>query len=305
MVQQEQQRLRIGVQTRTSERTMDGTRQGFTELKTLALAAEATGCDSFWLPDHLTFRPHEPEQLGCWEVFTVLSALASVTTTLHLGTLVAATSFRNPALLAKIATTLDDVSGGRFILGLGAGNWAAEHTLFGYPFDHQVSRFAEALQIIGPLLRDGAVDFQGQYYHAPNCVLAPRGPSPTGPAIWIGGRGDRIVRLAAQHADAFNTIWPTTVEQVAAQRARLLAACATVGRDPASIALTVGTFVHFPTTDQPEPAPNEIGGTPAQIAARLRAFADLGVSHLVVDLRPEITLASLAQFGAVLRLLRE
>src|SRR3954468_18743083 len=108
-------RMKIGAFSRTGERTLSEQRVGFGDIKDLALAAEAVGFDSFWLPDHLIYRPHEPDQLGCWEVFTFLSALASVTSKIALGTFVAATSFRNPALLAKMADALDEISGGRFI----------------------------------------------------------------------------------------------------------------------------------------------------------------------------------------------
>ena len=143
-----ERRMRLGVIVQQAEGALDGRTPRFADIKELALTAEAVGFDSFWLPDHFVYRPHEPEQLGCWEVFTFLGALASATTTITLGTLVAATSFRNPALLAKTADALDEVSGGRFILGLGAGNWEAEHSMFGYPFDHRVGRFEEALRIV-------------------------------------------------------------------------------------------------------------------------------------------------------------
>src|SRR5881275_1771762 len=119
MVQDENgRRMKIGVFSRTGERTLDEQRVGFREIKELAVAAEAVGLDSFWLPDHFVFHPHEPDQLGCWEVFTFLSALASATSTIALGPFVAATSFRNPALLAKMADALDEIADGRFILGL-------------------------------------------------------------------------------------------------------------------------------------------------------------------------------------------
>lgn len=297
-------RMRIGAFARTGERTLDERRVRFGDIKDLALAAEAVGFDSFWLPDHLIYRPHEPDQLGCWEVFTFLSALAGVTSTIALGPLVAATPFRNPALLAKMADSLDEISGGRFILGLGAGNWEPEHTMFGYPFERRVSRFAEAIQIIAPLLREGRVDFHGKYYEAADCVLRPRGPSPSGPPIWVGTRGERMLRIAARHADAYNAIWPITPAQVAEQRARLVAACQDVGRDPATLDLTVGTFVHLPERGRPAADDGAISGTYEEIAAQLRAFADLGVRHLIVDFRPDISVSAIEEFGRVLALMR-
>ncbi|HEX5504711.1 MAG TPA: LLM class flavin-dependent oxidoreductase, partial [Thermomicrobiales bacterium] len=193
--------------------------------------------------------------------------------------------------------------GGRFILGLGAGNWEPEHTMFGYPLERRVSRFAEAIQIIAPLLREGAVDFHGRYYEATDCVLSPRGPSPAGPPLWVGTRGERMLRIAARHADAYNAIWPITPAQVAEQRTRLVAACADVGRDPATLDLTAGTFVHLPEHGRPAADDRAISGTAEEIAAQLRAFADLGVRHLVVDLRPDISVPAIEAFGRVLELL--
>lgn len=296
--------MKIGAFSRTGERTLDGRRVRFGDIRELAVAAEAVGLDSFWLPDHFVYRPHEPDQLGCWEVFTFLSALASVTATIALGPFVAATSFRNPALLAKMADALDEISGGRFILGLGAGNWEPEHTAFGYPFDHRAARFEEAMRIIGPLLREGRVDFHGKYCEATECVLRPRGPSPSGPPIWVGARGERMLRIIARHADAYNAIWPINAAQVAERWEEMVAACRDVGRDPATLALTVGTFVHLPENGRPADDDRAISGTYEEIAARVRAFADVGVRHLIVDFRPDISVRTIEEFGRVLALMR-
>lgn len=293
-------RMKIGAFSRTGERTLDEQRVRFNDLKALAVAAEAIGLDSFWLPDHFVFRPDEPDQLGCWEVFTFLSALAGATSKIALGPFVAATSFRNPALLAKIADALDEVTDGRFILGLGAGNWEPEHTAFGYPFDHRAGRFDEALQIIAPLLREGTVDFQGKYYEAAIGRLSPRGPSPAGPPIWGGARGDRMLRIIARRADAYIAIWPITLAQVTEQRARMVAACEEVGRDPATLDLVVGTFVHLPENGQPVDDDRAISGTYEAIAAQLQSFAEAGVAHLIVDFRPDISVQAIEEFSRVL-----
>ena len=116
---------------------------------------------SFWLPDHLLFRFPRSIQQGAWDAWSLLAALAATTRTIEIGPLVACTSFRNPALIAKMADTIDEISGGRLILGLGAGWHEPEYAAFGFPYDHRVSRFDEALQIITALLRTGHVDFQG------------------------------------------------------------------------------------------------------------------------------------------------
>jgi probable F420-dependent oxidoreductase len=295
--------MKIGAFSRTGERTLNGQRVGFSDIKELAVAAESVGLDSFWLPDHLIYRPHEPDQLGCWEVFTFLSALASATATIALGPFVAATSFRNPALLATMADALDEISGGRFILGLGAGNWEPEHTAFGYPFDHRAGRFEEAIQIIAPLLREGRVDFHGKYYEATECVLRPRGPSSSGPPIWVGARGERMLRIIARHADAYITIWPINPAQVTERWEKMVAVCKEVGRDPATLELTVGTFVHLPEDGQPADDDRAICGTYEEIAAQLQAFAAVGVRHLNVDFRPDISVQTIEEFGRVMALM--
>ncbi|HLI50885.1 MAG TPA: LLM class flavin-dependent oxidoreductase [Thermomicrobiaceae bacterium] len=292
--------MKIGAFCRTGERNLDEEHIGFEEIKRLAVAAEAAGFASFWLPDHLIYRPHEPEQLGCWETFTFLSALARETSKILLGSFVAATSFRNPALLAKMADSLDELSGGRFVLGVGAGNWEPEHSAFGYPFDHRATRFEEAMRIIGPLLRQGAVNFQGTYHRANNCILRPRGPSPSGPPIWAGAKGERMLRIIAESADAYIAIWPITPSQVAEQWKPVTAACREVGREPETLQLTVGTFVHPPENGRPVDDPGAIRGTYEEIADQLQAFAFAGVDHLIVDFRPDISVEVIEEFGQVL-----
>jgi alkanesulfonate monooxygenase SsuD/methylene tetrahydromethanopterin reductase-like flavin-dependent oxidoreductase (luciferase family) len=170
-------RMKLGLVLDTAEGTAPGKTPTFREIQELALTAERVGVDSLWVCDHLIYRFPGQEEQGIWEVFTILSALAAVTTRITLGTIVACTSFRPPALVAKMADTIDEISGGRLILGLGAGWHQPEYEAFGYPFDHLASRFEEAIQIISPLLRQGQVNFQGQYYQVHNCVLRPRGPS--------------------------------------------------------------------------------------------------------------------------------
>lgn len=149
-------RMRLGVMPPLAEdaETRRGVRYG--EIQTMAQAAEAVGFDSFWLADHLIYRYQDKPERGTWEAFTFLSAVAATTRRITLGPLVACTSFRNPALLAKMADSLDEISNGRFILGLGAGWHEPEYQAFGYPFDHRAARFDEALQVIVPLLRAGS-----------------------------------------------------------------------------------------------------------------------------------------------------
>ncbi len=278
-----QQRMKIGIILDISEGSLEGRTPTFSDLQAMAQAAEQTRLDSLWLADHLIYRFPEQEELAPWEAFTMLSALAAVTTRIELGTMVACTSFRPPALLAKMADTLDEISRGRFILGLGAGWHQPEYEAFGYPFDHLAGRFEEALQVIVPLLREGHVDFQGKYYQVNNCVLRPRGPSKGGPSILIGAKRPRMLQLVARYANEWNTAWHVDPAVVQERYAQLQAACAEVGRDPATIILTAGTAVHLQPGEDTTPE-RAIMGSPEEIARRLHEFADVGVAHLIVAL---------------------
>src|SRR5215470_18289386 len=174
-------------------------------IRAIAQQAETDGFDSIWLADHLLYRnPGEPTR-GIWECWTMLSALAEATRRVEIGTLVLCNSFRHPALLAKMATAADEVSGGRLILGVGAGWNEPEYQAFGLPFEHRVDRFEEGLQILGPLLREGHVDFAGQFYQAHNCDNVPRGPREAGPPLLVGSEGPRMLKLTARYADLWNT----------------------------------------------------------------------------------------------------
>ena len=128
------------------------------QLREMARTAEGIGLDSIWVGDHLLYRGDGLPSRGPWEAWTTLAAIASATERVEIGPLVAATSFHNPGLLAKQAATVDEISGGRLVLGLGAGWNEAEYTAFGLPFDHRVSRFEEAFTVIRTLLADGRCD---------------------------------------------------------------------------------------------------------------------------------------------------
>ncbi|HLG62789.1 MAG TPA: LLM class flavin-dependent oxidoreductase [Ktedonosporobacter sp.] len=297
-------KMKIGVVLDTSEGGLQGKTPTFQELREMAQAAEHAGLDSLWLCDHLIYRFPQQEETGIWEVFTMLSALAAVTTQITLGTIVICTSFRPPAMVAKMADTLDEISGGRLILGLGAGWHQPEYEAFGYPFDHLAGRFEEAMQIIAPLLREGRVDFQGQYYQVHNCVLRPRGPSRNGPPILIAGRRPRMLQLTARYADAWNTAWHMEPEVVKERYDGFKEACTAAGRDPAAVELTVGTSVKLLAPGEDAGETKVITGTPEEIARRLHSFAGVGTAHLIVTLDP-ISVASIEQFGHIVELIRQ
>lgn len=285
----------------TSAKGMKGKRPTFHEIEEMAQAAERAGLDSIWLPDHLLYRFSERGEVF-WEVFTMLSALAAVTTRIALGTIVVCTSFRPPALVAKIADTIDEISGGRLILGLGAGWYQPEYEAFGYPFDHLASRFEEAMQIIAPLLREGQVDFQGQYYQVHNCVLRPRGPSRHGPPLLIAGRRPRMLQLAARFADAWNNAWHVEPTVMKESYDEFKKSCAIVGRDATAVELTVGTAVKLLSAGEKTDETKTISGSPEAIARRLESFAREGVTHVIVLLEP-LTIESIEQFGHIVELL--
>src|SRR5713226_6739747 len=229
-------RMKLGLALDMDEGSLQGKAPTFRDLQEMTRVAEQVGFDSLWVADHLIFRFPGQAEKGTWEAFTMLGALAAMTQRMVLGPLVACTSFRDPALLAKMADTLDEISGGRLILGLGAGWHQPEYEAFGYPFDHLVGRFEEALQVIVPLLRQGRVDFHGHHYQMHNCVLRPRGPSPSGPPLWIGAQGPRMLQLVACFADGWNTAWHSDSTAVKQRCQEVKSACQAVGRDPTSLA---------------------------------------------------------------------
>ena len=199
-----QDRLKVGLDLPTSDRTG----LGWSELRDIAMLAEEVGFDSIWLDDHLLYHMRgAAEPNGNWESWSMLSALAACTRTVELGNLVLGMGFRNPALLAKMADTVDEISGGRLILGVGTGYHEVEYNAFGYPYDHRYARFEEAIQIVSALLKTGEVDFDGRYYKARECLLKPRGPRPIGPPIMVGTKGHKMLRLTARYADIWNVYW--------------------------------------------------------------------------------------------------
>jgi probable F420-dependent oxidoreductase len=263
----------------------------------LARQAEAGGADSVWVYDHLLLRLDGPPR-GTHEAWTLLSAVAVATERVELGTIVLATSFRSPAVLAKMATTLDAISDGRLILGVGCGWHEPEYTAFGFPFDHRVDRFEESLQIIGPLVRQGAVTFAGNYHRAEDCVILPRGPRARIPLL-VAAKGPRMLRLAAEHADAWNTAWFGMPDDRLAQRLGAVRdACAEAGRDPGSLEVTVGITVKAKAGEEwgRPGAPAALLAEPDVVADALRAYAAMGVGHVQLDVQP----ATPATFAQVL-----
>lgn len=282
-----------------------GSAPSWEALRAAAVQAEGLGFDSVWVYDHLLHRFEGHPTVGFWEAWTMLTALAASTTRVQIGTTVLCAGFRNPALLAKMADTLDEVAGGRLILGLGAGWHEPEFDAFGLPFDRRVSRFEEALQIIRPLLRDRAVDFRGEYHRAEECEIRPRGPRASGVPILVAAFGPRMMRLTARYADQWTTDWLGPESKVREDLAKLRAACEAEGRDVATLIITGGATVAYPDLG-PLPAwmtspESYITGDADEVAARLRAYGDLGVDHILTNLYP-FTPEAIARYGEAVRI---
>ena len=297
--------LKVGFQLPEVERPV-----GWPELREMALVGEQAGFDSIWVGDHLLYRHEGKPSEGPWEAWSQLAAIAAITSKIELGPLVACTSFHNPAMLAKKAATIDEISGGRLILGLGAGWNEGDYAPFGFPFDHRISRFEEAFTIIRTLLRDGSIDFEGRYYSARDCELIPRGPRNGQIPLLIGSSGERMLSITAPWMDAWNA-WYDTYGNVpigiAPLTERVDAALAAAGRDPASVERTVAIHVRLPGaigrshgTENGRIAALE--GPPDVIADGLAAFARAGIGHVQLVIDP-ITVGSLERLAAVLEIL--
>jgi alkanesulfonate monooxygenase SsuD/methylene tetrahydromethanopterin reductase-like flavin-dependent oxidoreductase (luciferase family) len=299
-------RMKIGIQLPEVEWEVP-----FPELLAMARTAEAVGFDSLWLGDHLLYELDVGAR-GPWEVWTSLAAIAASTTTIQLGPLVASTSFHAPAMLAKLAATVDAVSQGRLILGLGAGWNRREYDAFGFAYDRRVSRFEEAFTIVRSLLRDGEIDFHGEFYEADRCVLVPRS-SQSGPPIMVGSIGDRMLDITLPHVDAWNMWWSqygNSVEGFARAKERVDRLIVAAGRRPGEVEATAAILVQLEGgvgrqmgdyDDVGTVAP--LTGSAEDIAEHLRAFESAGADHVQLVVDP-ITRESIEWLGDVLAAFR-
>jgi alkanesulfonate monooxygenase SsuD/methylene tetrahydromethanopterin reductase-like flavin-dependent oxidoreductase (luciferase family) len=273
----------------------------------MAQSAEAVGFDSVWLGDHLLYDLAIGPR-GPWEAWTSLAALAASTERVLLGPLVASAGFHEPTMLAKQAATVDGISGGRLILGLGSGWNEREYRAFGFPFDHRVSRFSEAFTIIRTLLADGEIDFTGEYYRVENCVLHPRATRPGGPPLMVGSVRPRMLSITLPHVDAWNVWWSdygNTPAGFAELKARVDAQIAEAGRAVGSVSATCAVFIQLEGGVGRQMGgyggvPVEpIRGTPLEVADQVGAFADAGADHVQLVLDP-ITRDTIEWFEPVL-----
>jgi len=306
--------LKIGMMLPQTEGMRGPGVRGWSEVSDMARLAEDVGFDSLWLVDHLVYQLDGEELVrGVWEGWSLVSAVAAITERVEIGTLVLALGWRNPALLAKMADTVDEISGGRLILGLGAGYHKLEYDMFGYPYDYRVSRFEEGIQIIHSLLRTGHVDFDGKFYFARDCELKPRGPRAEGCPILVGTTRPRMGKLMAKYADIWNAYYDDTfnkVEGVERLRGIVDGFCEEEGRDPATLERTCTVLIADPSGDPwwdrlpsdqyaEQGALIPVNGTPEDIAAELLKYEAAGISHIQVSVEPTNT-ETIETFGKVL-----
>ncbi len=294
---------RIGVQLPEVEREVS-----WPEIREMARIAEEVGLDSVWVGDHLLFRDPNTGTRGPWESWSLLAALGEATERVAIGPLVAATSFHNPAMIAKKAATVDEISGGRLILGLGAGWNEAEYRAFGFPYDHRVARFEEAFTIVRTLIREGSIDHVGRFYTHREMELLPR--ARPGIPLLVGSNGPRMLRITAPHIDMWNT-WYTWFdnepEGIGPLVEDLESAASDVGRDPETIERSAAVLVQMKggqgriagSTERPMITP--ITGSREAMAETLSRFGGAGMDLLQVVLDP-IAPASIEELGEIARL---
>ena len=293
--------MKIGVIVPAAASDSDGGRPSWPAIRSFARSAEAHGLDSVWMFDHFFHKPSSGPIAGQLEAWTVVSALAAATERVEIGTLVLCSSFRSPTLVAKMAATADEISGGRLILGLGAGWHDAEYDAFGFPKDHRVERFEEALQVIVPLVRGETVTFEGDYVTTRDAVLEP--PPSRDIPILVAAFGPRMLGLTARYADAWNTAWFGAPDERLRERLEALdAALAAEGRDPATLERTIGIEVRDLELVPPAEEDGEdraFEGSVDELAEALAAYDELGIGHLIVVLQP-MTEASLERLALTL-----
>ena len=298
--------LKVGLYIPNGDGYMSGTINRWSDVLAMAKAAEDAGFDSIWVADHMIFRfEGDAESQSRWECWSLLAGLAVATKTVEIGPLVSCMSFRNPGLLAKIAETVDEMSDGRLILAIGAGWHEPEYTAFGFPFDHRASRFEEGFAMLHDLLRTGKSNFQGKYYQAKDGELRPRGPRVNGIPLMFGTNGERLLKLAATYGDSWNTTWIASPEELIPLMAAVDAACASVGRDPATLERSACVYLDMPDRVGRFPRPSFVpppARSAAENAEALREYARAGLSHVMLWLDPN-TPEGVTEFGRVLEVL--
>lgn len=288
--------MSLGLMIPVREGSMGGETPRFDDLVAMATAARSAGFEAVWFGDHVTMGEGDAMS-GAWEAWTMMAGVAARVPGIHIGPLVSGTGFRNPGVIAKMAEALDEISDGRFILGLGAGWNETEYRQLGIPFNYRASRLEEAVGIIRPLLRDGAATYVGRFWQAHGAVNRPRSPHGRNIPLLIGTNGDRLLRTVARFADAWNSDWEGDPERMRDLVARADAACDAIDRPRHSLVKTGSA--RFAMDADAARRPDLVSGTADAMAHRLVAFRDLGLRHLVCGLEPR-TRETIAAFGKVI-----
>jgi probable F420-dependent oxidoreductase len=289
--------VRIGIQLPEVEREVR-----WPEYLAMARAAEGVGFDSIWVGDHLLYRGPDGRERGPWDAWTLLGALAAATQRVRLGPLVACTAFHPPGLIARMAATLAELSGGRFVLGLGAGWNEEEFRAFGLPFDHRVSRFEESFTIIRRLLAGERVTLAGRHLQAQDAVLLPEPPAR--PPLMIGSNGPRMLAATLPHVDAWNTWYEdygNSPEGFAKLNDRISSAARDAGREPGDIDRSACVLVALEGSSGDRPFTSDappLRGSAAQIAAALSELGEAGADEAILVVDP-ISERSIRQLGDV------
>jgi probable F420-dependent oxidoreductase len=293
--------LRSGIQLPEVEREVR-----WPEYLAMARAAEDAGFDSIWVGDHYLYRRDGDRERGPWEAWTLLAALAAATERVRLGPLVACLAFHHPAVLAKQAATVHEVSVGRLVVGVGAGWNRTEFDAFGIPFDHRGSRFEEAFEIVRRLLAGERVSFEGRWHRVDDAVLLP--PPARRPTLMIGSTGARVLAAALPHVDVWNTWFDwygNTAEGFASRIGEIDVACERAGRDPASLERSACVLVQLDGSGERrvEAGVTPLRGSDEEVGASLRAIAEAGAHELILVADP-ITEASIRRLGSIVSGLR-
>jgi F420-dependent oxidoreductase-like protein len=270
-------------------------KRSWEETKAAALEVERLGFDSVWFNDHLYGIPMPP--IPIFEAWTALSAVAAVTERVELGTLVTPVGFRNPALLAKVVATLDQISGGRVIVGLGSGWFAQEYEGYGIPFppvQQRLGELEEAIELMRRMWSEPQVTFDGRWFKTDAVYCEPK--PVRRPPLLIGGGGEKVLlRIAAQHADLWNNL-AVNLDQLEHKVGVLRRHCQSVKRDPAEIRVSQQTMVVIGSDEADAQAKREkaqriygghmgsgIAGSPEQCIEQINALAAKGCSLLMIE----------------------
>ncbi len=301
-------RILFGIQTAQQDVT-------YPEIVSIWKEAEALGFDSAWDFDH--FIPIRGDLDGpCLEGWTLLSALAAQTSKIRIGTMVSGNTYRNPALLAKMATTVDNISGGRLYFGIGAAWFEPDHSAYGFSFyteKERAARLGEALEVIKKLWTEDHPSFTGKYYTLSKAPYNPKNVQKPYPPIVIGGQGKKwTMPLVARYADAWNAPPGVSPDGIRERMKIVRDECVRIGRAPCDIEVQA-FLILYSISDVPLAGPamrlgarlmadkatanSLLAGSPDEITERIRSYVDAGATHIVMNIQPPYNPELLRRFA--------